>query len=67
MKGFATAVGIFVAGGIVFYVIRFFLDYLIIGTTFGDNIMTYFIPTAVFIGTIIAMFWAMFRKRTRQM
>ena len=67
MKGrFATGVALLFGGTIVFGLVRMVLPYIITGTSFSENMMTYLVPFGIFIAVIIGVFITWFKPRRPQ-
>lgn len=63
---FASGIMLLFGGTIAFAVVKFVMPYIITGTSFSENIMTYLVPLALFIAVIIGIFYAWFKPRKQQ-
>ena len=66
MNRIGTAIGIlFFAGATGLFMVNSVFDELIVGTSVEENIFTYIVPVSIFVVLIIVAFFAIFRKRNK--
>lgn len=76
MRAFSAGIGIIFGASAVFYIVKYLIDNLIIGTVYGivlvtgtnsgTVIMQYLIPFAILIAVPVMVFFAWFRRKKQQ-
>lgn len=56
MDKILIALGMAIGGGIALYTMRFFLGLYVTGTSFSENMLTYFVPLGILTASIIFIF-----------
>jgi hypothetical protein len=65
MARFMAGIAMLLGASVSVYLVRPFMQVLITGTSLSENIMTYFIPIALFVAMIIGVFVAWFKRQPK--
>ena len=62
---FTNGLKLLFGGTIGFYVIRYLIPYIVTGTSFSENMMTYIVPLAAFLTIIVGVLFVWFKPGAR--